>query len=85
MGHHDVVDKWFALPPRTPEALVRAHREAYEARSGSDLAELGKKISEDLEPMAYDDVTLLINRLGSTTPEAVATIIAMLRKRIEAE
>jgi hypothetical protein len=81
------LDKWFALPPRTPVALIRAHREAYQtASSGSDFAELGKKISEDLEPMAYDDVVFLINRLGGTTPEAVAAISAMLRKQgVEAE
>lgn len=81
------LDKWFALPPKTPEALVRAHRAAYEvASSGSDFADLGKKISEDLEPMAHDDVTFLIDRLGRTPPEAVAAISAILRKQgIEAE
>ena len=36
------LDKWIALPPRTPEAMVRAHRAAYEAASaGTDFAELG--------------------------------------------
>ena len=81
------LDKWFALPPRTPDAMVRAHRAAYEAASaGTDFAELGKRISEDLEPMAYDDVTYLIERLGGTTSEAVAAISAMLRKQgIESE
>jgi tripartite-type tricarboxylate transporter receptor subunit TctC len=81
------LDKWFALPPGTPELLVRAHRTAYEAASGSPgFAELGRKISEDLEPMAHDDVEFLIGRLGKTPPEAVAAISAMLRKQgIEAE
>jgi hypothetical protein len=81
------LDKWFALPPKTPEPLVRAYREAYQAAaSGPDFTELGKKISEDLEPMAHDDVSFLINKLGATSPEAVATIGAMLRKQgIEAE
>jgi hypothetical protein len=81
------LDKWFALPPKTPELLVRAYRDAYQAAaSGQDFAELGKKISEDLEPMAHDDVSLLINKLAATPPEAVATIGAMLRKQgVEAE
>jgi tripartite-type tricarboxylate transporter receptor subunit TctC len=81
------LDKWIALPPRTPEAMVRAHRAAYEAASaGTDFAELGKKISEDLEPMGHDDVTSLIQRLGGTTSEAVNAIGAILRKQgIEAE
>src|SRR5712675_815680 len=76
------LDKWFALPPRTPEAMVRAHRAAYEAASaGTDFAALGKKISEDLEPMGHDDVTSLIQRLGGTTSEAVSAIGAILRKQ----
>jgi hypothetical protein len=81
------LDKWFALPPGTPEPLVRAHRQAYEAASHApEFAELGRKISEDLEPMGHDDVTLLISRLGTTTPEAIAAISAMLRRQgIEGE
>ena len=81
------LDKWFALPPKTPEPLVRVYREAYQAAaSGQDFVELGKKISEDLEPMAHEDVSLLINKLGATSPEAIATIGAMLRKQgIEGE
>src|SRR5262249_18268097 len=76
------LDKWFALPPRTPEPIIRAHRAAYEAASaGTDFAELGKRISEDLEPVAYDDVTFLIERLGGTTSEAVTAISTMLRRQ----
>jgi hypothetical protein len=76
------LDKWFALPPKTPEAIVRIHRNAYEAAaSGQDFAELGRKISEDLEPMAHEDVSFLINQLGATSPEAIAIIGAMLRKQ----
>jgi hypothetical protein len=60
---------------------------AYEAASaGGDFVELGKKISEDLEPVAHDDVTFLINRLGGTTSEAVSAISVMLRRQgIESE
>jgi putative tricarboxylic transport membrane protein len=81
------LDKWFALPPKTPEAIVRIHRNAYEAAaSEQDFAELGRKISEDLEPMAHEDVSFLINQLGATSPEAIAIIGAMLRKQgVEAE
>jgi hypothetical protein len=48
-----------------------------------DLAftELGRKISEDFEPMSYHDVELLIAKIGSTLPEAIAYIGAMLRRQ----
>jgi tripartite-type tricarboxylate transporter receptor subunit TctC len=81
------LDKWLALPPRTPEAFVRAYREAYAAvATDAEFTELGKKISDDLEPMAFEDVDLLIGKLGATPPEAVAAISTMLRRQgIEAE
>jgi hypothetical protein len=38
-------------------------------------------VSEDFEPMSYQDVDLLIDRLGATSPEAVEFIAGMLRKQ----
>jgi hypothetical protein len=76
------LDKWLALPPKTPDALVDAYREAYKAMSADpSFAELGKKISEDFEPMSHRDVEMLIARIGSTPPEAIAYIGAMLRRQ----
>jgi tripartite-type tricarboxylate transporter receptor subunit TctC len=76
------LDKWIALPPKTPENYVRAYREAYEAAfTDPDFAELGKKVSEDFEPMSHQDVDLLIHRLGATSPEAVEFIAGMLRRQ----
>jgi hypothetical protein len=76
------LDKWLALPPKTPDVLVDAYREAYKSMSADPaFAELGKKISEDFEPMSYHDVELLIARIGSTPPEAIAYIGAMLRRQ----
>ena len=81
------LDKWIALPPNTPEPYVAAYREAYRnAFTDPAFAELGKKISEDLEPMAHEDVEYLIKKLGATSPEAIAFITAMLHKQgLEAE
>jgi len=76
------LDKWIALPPNTPEALVRAYREAYQpAFADTKFAEMGKKISEDFEPMSHQDVTWLVQKLGATSPEALAYISTMLRKQ----
>ncbi len=81
------LDKWLALPPKSPEAYVRAYREAYAAAANDpEFGEYGRKISEDIEPMAFEDVNLLIGKLGATPPEAIAAISAMLRRQgIEAE
>ena len=81
-GSITALDKWIALPPNTPEPFVRAYREAYK-KSSSDptFAEAGKKISEEFEPMSHEDVSLLIQKLGATSPDALAYISTMLRKQ----
>jgi tripartite-type tricarboxylate transporter receptor subunit TctC len=81
------IDKWIALPPKTPEPYVRAYREAYQAAfTDPEFSGLGKSVSEDFEPMAYDDVEFLMRKLGSTPPEAIAFISTMLHKQgVEAE
>jgi tripartite-type tricarboxylate transporter receptor subunit TctC len=76
------LDKWIALPPQTPQPLLRAYRDAYQtAVADADFAEIGKKISESFEPMVYDDVDFLVRKLGGTPPEAISYISAMLRKQ----
>jgi hypothetical protein len=76
------LDKWIALPPKTPEVFVRAYRDAYQAAiADPEFAEIGKKISEGFEPMTYDDVNFIVGRLGRTPPEAGSFISAMLRKQ----
>ena len=79
--------KWLALPPQTPDPLVRAYRDAYaSALTDPAFAELGKKVSEDFEPVAYDDVDFLIRKSAAAQPQAISYIGTMLRKQgIESE
>ena len=76
------LDKWFALPPKTPEPMVKAYRAAFkEAADDPAFAEAGKKVSDEFTPMSYEDVTLLIGKLGSIQPEALTYISTMLHKQ----
>jgi hypothetical protein len=81
------LDKWIAMPPNTPKEYVQAYRDAYHyAFNDPAFAEQGKQISDELEPIAYDDIEFLIKKLGTTSPEAIAFISEMLRKQgLEAE
>jgi hypothetical protein len=81
------LDKWLALPPKTPDPMVRAYRDAYaSAFTDPAFAELGKNISEDFAPVAYDDVDFLIGRSAAAQPKAISYISTMLRKQgIESE
>jgi hypothetical protein len=76
------MDKWFALPPRSPPAIVEAYRAAY-ARVIQDpeFIDRGKKISEDFVPLSHGDVETLLNTLGGTPPQATDYISTLLRKQ----
>ncbi len=76
------IDKWFALPPGTPEPIVKIYQQAYE-KIGTDEEFLAKarKISEDIEPQSAADVKRLIDTLGSIPTPAIQQISVMLRKQ----
>lgn len=76
------MDKWIALPPHTPPQYVKAYRDAFEESiKDPEFAELGKKVSEDFQPMHAEDVKTLIANLGATSPEAIKFIGDMLAKQ----
>jgi hypothetical protein len=75
-------DKWLALPPSTPADVVKAYDEAFERlMNDKELTELGKKISEDFEPMSRQDVEILIKTLVDTPNEALGYMKVMLQKQ----
>jgi tripartite-type tricarboxylate transporter receptor subunit TctC len=75
-----MLDKWLALPPGTPEPILKAYREAF-ARMTRDpeFLEKGRKMSEDFEPQQGVDVEGLLKILGNTTPDALDYIKKMLK------
>jgi tripartite-type tricarboxylate transporter receptor subunit TctC len=76
------VDKWLALPPDTPDAIVKVYQHAYDQMtSDPDFIALGQKISEEIEPQPGADVARIVNILGSIQPQAIEQIDVMLRKQ----
>jgi tripartite-type tricarboxylate transporter receptor subunit TctC len=76
------IDKWLALPPDTPEPIVKAYQQAYDQMaSDRDFLALGQKISEEIEPQPGADVARIVNTLGSIPPAAIEQIDIMLRKQ----
>ena len=76
------LDKWFALPPGTPDAIVQVYRDSF-ARMLKDpeFQQNATKISDDFEPRSGQDIENMIATLDSTTPEAIAFIDTMLKKQ----
>jgi tripartite-type tricarboxylate transporter receptor subunit TctC len=76
------IDKWLALPPGTPKAIVDVYRDAYRALAADpEFVELGKRISEDFSPMSHEDVESLIKTLAESPPEALSYTKVLLRKQ----
>jgi tripartite-type tricarboxylate transporter receptor subunit TctC len=76
------LDKWIALPPNSPKEYVNAYRQAFNAAfTDPEFAELGRKVSEEFVPMSHEDVELLVGKLASTPPEAIAHLLSMLRQQ----
>jgi tripartite-type tricarboxylate transporter receptor subunit TctC len=75
-------DKWLALPPGTPEAIVAAYREAFrKLATDADFLDRAKKVSQDFEMQPASDVEILVKTLDDTPPEAFDYISGMLRKQ----
>ncbi len=75
-------DKWLALPPGTPANVIATYNKSFEALAkDAEFTEMGKKISEDFEPMSRQDVEILIKTLAETPNEALGYMKVMLNKQ----
>ncbi|MDH3240763.1 MAG: tripartite tricarboxylate transporter substrate-binding protein [Alphaproteobacteria bacterium] len=76
------LDKWLALPPKTPADVVQTYRAAFvKAVKDRDFLAQGRKvISQDFEAVLPDDQTTMIEKIASTPPEALAFIQALKKK-----
>jgi tripartite-type tricarboxylate transporter receptor subunit TctC len=76
------MDKWLALPPKSPAPLLEAYRDAY-ARMVRDpqFVDRGKLISDEFEPLMHEDIEALIRTLGRMPPQAIDYISDLLRKQ----
>jgi len=76
------IDKWVALPPRTPAPIVSVYRQAFSAMArDKEFLSLARKISEDLEPQGHEDVRALIETVATTPDQAVRYLEDMLKRQ----
>ena len=81
-GSIAAMDKWLALPPKAPKAMLDVYRGAYGRMAHDpDFIDRGRKISDDFVPLSSGDVEALVNTLGSTPPQAIEYISMMLRRQ----
>jgi tripartite-type tricarboxylate transporter receptor subunit TctC len=79
---HSGAEKWLALPPDSPAALIEAYREAFQATvQDPGFIERGRTIADDFTPVAYRDVEHWMKALGGTSDAAIDFISAMMRRQ----
>ena len=75
-------DKWLALPPGVPAPIVATYNQSFEKLAADpEFSAMGKKISEDFEPMSRIDVELLVRTLTDTPNEALGYMKEMLKRQ----
>jgi hypothetical protein len=76
------IDKWLALPPRTPSAMLAAYRDAYGRMvQDPEFIERGKRTSDDFVPMSSAEVETMVRALGATPAAAFDYTGALLKKQ----
>jgi tripartite-type tricarboxylate transporter receptor subunit TctC len=77
-----LTDKFYALPPGTPQPIVAAYRAAYKKiLADPEFIARGRKLSEVFEPMSDNDVNALVNEIVDTPKEAAEYLKGVLRKQ----
>lgn len=75
-------DKWVALPPATPEPMVKAYRNAFASMSKDpEFLDRGRRMSGVFVPMSHREIERLVGMLGSTPPEVLGFIDDMYKKQ----
>jgi tripartite-type tricarboxylate transporter receptor subunit TctC len=77
-----LTDKFYALPPGTPEPIVAAYRDAYrKIVNDPEFNARGRKLSEVFEPMTVEDVNSLVRDIVASPMEATNYVNSLLRKQ----
>lgn len=78
----NALDKWVGLAEGTPDDVVETYRAAFRKTiADPEFLDKGAKISEDILPMSYQDVEVLVHQLANATEAAEEFIKELQRKQ----
>jgi hypothetical protein len=77
-----LVNKWFALPPKTPQPMVAAWRAAYGGaiKDPEYLRIAEAELGDDFQPITGERLRDIVNQLVATTDEDLEFVAALRRK-----
>ncbi len=79
----NALDKWMALPPGTPDDIVKAYRAAFRiaAKNKKFLSRGRKMISDDFSAVMPRDMEALIAKVANTSDKAISFINKIKKKQ----
>jgi tripartite-type tricarboxylate transporter receptor subunit TctC len=77
-----IVDKWLALPPKTPDEIVETYRAAYlKAAADPKVMDINRKTyGEDLPTFSGGAIDKVVRELVATEEEDLAFLLALKKK-----
>jgi tripartite-type tricarboxylate transporter receptor subunit TctC len=78
----NTADKWLALHPETPDAILKVYREAFAKMAvDPDFLKDGARISDGFFPQDHKEVERYIKTLADTSDEAINYTSSLMRKQ----
>ena len=75
-------EKWIGLTPKTPAEIVAVYRDVFDKVSiDKDFLSASGKIRDDMIPVKYSDMAMLIRNLADTSPEALNFTTSLMEKQ----
>jgi tripartite-type tricarboxylate transporter receptor subunit TctC len=76
------VNKWMALPPKTPKPMVDAYRAAYKksVKDPKFLEMATKQLGEDFTPLSGEQMNAIVSDLVATSDEDLEFVAGLRRK-----
>jgi tripartite-type tricarboxylate transporter receptor subunit TctC len=73
-------DKWLALPPGTPDDIVKVYREGFQrmVTEDSEFLARAKVMAEDFTPTSWQDLQSWIKTMADTPTESIEFLAVML-------
>ena len=76
------LDKWFGLPPKTPDNIVAVYRAAFDKMfADQEFMTSASSTTEEFNPKGWKDTEALAHKLTNTSPEALEFLKTLMRKQ----
>lgn len=79
---NSAINNWMALPPKTPDAIARMHRQAFDRMiADPEFLQRARQLGEDVSTFSHQGMAKIIHTLAALPPEALSYMGDVLVKQ----